>query len=60
MFMIGFHLDTYKTISFKLGMMIDMTIPLHADTSLNDLDFTQGHKVMRKLELVQPFCCKVA
>ena len=33
---------------------------LQVYSSLNDLIFTQCHRVMRKLELVQLFCCEVA
>ena len=45
-FNIDLSSDTPELISFKLGMMIDMTA-LHYDTSLNDLDLysrSQGYE----------------
>ena len=40
--------------------MIDMTINSADDTSLNNLDLCQCHRVKSKLQLVESFCCKVA
>ena len=52
--------DNYEWICFKLGMVL-------STTELNSLIpvwmtfmFTQDHRVMGNLELVQSFCCKVA
>ena len=56
---IGLHSEAYEPILFELGAMIDTTelyilIPVRMT-----LFFTQGHRVTRKLRLVQPLCCKV-
>ena len=50
--------DTYEPICCKLGVMLNTTATLF-DSSLNDFDVTQGHRVTRKLEFVQSFCCKI-
>ena len=47
---INSHWDTYELISFKLGLMLEMTICLHFGISVNDLDFhprSQSCKIAR-------------
>ena len=60
MFKIGLCLDTYELISFKLGIMRNMTKLYIFIPPWMILTFTLGHIFMRKLVLVQSFCCKVA
>ena len=60
-FKIGLRLDVYKPIYFKVGMMVVITM-LYSFILINvknTLTFTQGHRVLRKLELLQ-LCWKVA
>ena len=52
--------DAYALIFFKLSMMVDMTTLYILISVLLNVTFTEGHRVMRNLELVQSFCCKVA
>ena len=47
--------DTYEPIHFKLGMLLDMTKLYSLISVWMTMMFTQGHKVMGKLELVQSF-----
>ena len=59
-FKIALCLDASELICFKLGMMIDMTkLPILIPV-WSTLTLTQGHRVVRKLELTQSFCSKVA
>ena len=53
------HFDTYKLISFKLGMKLDMTKFFILMSVWMILTFTEGHRVRRKLLFVQMLCCKV-
>ena len=57
---IGVHLGDYTPISFKRGMMINMTKLCMSMPGSMTMTFTQGHRIMRELELVQSFCCKGA
>ena len=52
--------DTCELIWFKHGMMLDRTKVCSMIPVLMILKFTQGHRVMGKLELVQSVCCEVA
>ena len=54
------HLDAYEPFTFKLGMMVDMTDLYILISVWMSLTFTQGHRLMRTLELVKSFCWKVA
>ena len=59
-FHIGLHQDTCEPICFKFGLMLD-TPKLYGMIPVKmTLTFSQGHRVMEKLKLVQSFCCKVA
>ena len=51
-------LDTCELICFKLGVMLDMTRLDSLIPVWMTLMFTQGHRIMGKLELWQSFCCK--
>ena len=53
-------MDIYEPVSFKLGMIIDITELYNLIPVWMTLIFTQGHRVAGKRELVQSFCCKVA
>ena len=55
MFRIGRCLDAYEPISFKLGMLLDITFWY----SVNTLTFTKGHRVLRNVKFVQSFFCFV-
>ena len=52
-------LDTSEPICFKLNV-INTTKFYSLIPVWMTLMFTQGHRIMGKLELVQSFCCKVA
>ena len=55
MFMID--LDAWKWISFKLGMLIDITkLYIFILVSVT-WTFNKGSRILRKLELVHPLCC---
>ena len=56
----GLCLDICGVISFKLGTVIDITKLYCFIPVVMTLIFFQNHWVMRKLELVQSFGCKVA
>ena len=51
--------DTCELFCFKLDMMLDRTRLYSLILVCMTLMFTQGHRVIGKLELVQLFCCKV-
>ena len=44
---IGLHLDSCEPVCLKLSMMV-YTLPSQFVSSLNNLDFAQGHMVMGK------------
>ena len=48
-FNIGLYSDIYRSILFQNWLFF-----------FSNLMFTQGHRVMGKLEIVQLFCCIVA
>ena len=50
---IRWHVDAYKSISFKLGKLIDRIILYILILVLMTLTFTHGHRFTRKLDLVQ-------
>ena len=52
--------DTYEWICFKLVVMLNSTKLYSLIPVWMTMIFTQGHRVMGKLEHVQSFCCKVA
>ena len=52
--------DTCEPICFKLSIMLDMTQLYSLISVWMILMFTQGHRVMGKLECVQPVCRKIA
>ena len=52
-FNIGLHLDACRPISSDLDLMVDMNKLYSLIPVLMTLTFTQGHKVMGRLELVQ-------
>ena len=52
--------DTCEPICFKLGMMLNTTKRYSLIPVWMASIFTQDHSVMRKLELVQSWCSKVA
>ena len=52
--------DTHERICFKLCMMLDTTKLYSLIPVWMAFMFTQGHTVMRHLQLVHSFCCKVA
>ena len=54
------HQDTCEPMFFKFGTMLGMTKVYSFIPVWTTLMFTQGHRVMGKLELVQSFCCKIA
>ena len=60
MLMVGLRSDAYEPVCFKHGMMIDMIRLCMLIPAWMTLIFTQGYRVLRKLELVQSFCCNVA
>ena len=45
---ISLRFNAYESISFKLGAMISMK-KCYILIPINDLTFTQGHRLMRKL-----------
>ena len=47
-------------ISFKCGKMLDTTKPYSLIPVWIILAFTQGQKLVRRHELVQSYCCKIA
>ena len=49
-----------ESISFRFGLMIDTTEVHSLIPVWTTVAFTQGHRVMKKLELVQSLCCYVA
>ena len=51
--------DTCEPICFRLGMMLNTTKVCCFIPVWMTLIFTQGHRVMGKVDLVQSFCCKV-
>ena len=58
MFKIDLHSNLFQQTPFKLSTMLDTTkfyilVPVRLT-----LTFTQGHRVARKLELLQLCCCK--
>ena len=57
-FNIGLRSDAYEPISFKQGMMLEMTKLFVLIPVWITLTLPQGHRIMTKL--VQSFCCKVA
>ena len=59
-FNIGLHLDACVAFPFKLSVMIDTSKLYCLIPVLMILTFIQGQRVVRKLEHLQSFCCKVA
>ena len=51
--------DAWKSICFKLSMMLNTTTLYSMISVWMTLIFIHGHRVTGKLELVQSFCCKV-
>ena len=60
MFNIVMYRDTCDPICFKLGMMLHTTKLYCLIPVWMTLMFSQGHRIIGKLELVQSFCYKVA
>ena len=52
--------ETCEPTCFKLSMVLDTTELYSLIPVLMTLMFTQGHRVMGKLEIMQLFYCKVA
>ena len=52
--------DTCERIYFKLGLILDTAKLYSLILVWKTVMFTEGHRVRRKVELVQSFCCKVA
>ena len=59
MFKMGWCFDAYELISFKLGMITDMTKLYIFVPVFVTLAFIQGHRITSLLELKQSFCCIV-
>ena len=60
MFKITLGSDACKPISCLLDMMINVTKHYSLIQVLMTMAFTQGHRIVRKLEHVQSLCCYVA
>ena len=58
MFNIDICLDAFESISFKYGMMIDMTEHYILIPVQMTLTITQGYRITRNLKLVQSFGVK--
>ena len=56
----GFCLDAFTPISLKFGMMTNAANFFRFMYIWMTMAFTQEHRVIRKLEHVKLFCCKVA
>ena len=52
--------DTFKLICFTVGMTLDMTKFCNIIPAWITLTFSQGHRIMGKLEPVQSCCCEIA
>ena len=52
--------DTCEAICFKLDIMLNVTTLYSVIPVWMTLMFTQCHRVVGKLELVQSLCCKVS
>ena len=50
----------YAPVSFKLGMVLDISKLCCLIPVLVSLTFTQGHRAEGRVKLVQPLCCKRA
>ena len=59
-FCTGLCYYTCEPISFKLSLITDMTMLYFMSPVWMTFTFTDDHRVTRKLQLVQSFCCKVA
>ena len=51
--------DTCESVCFKLDVMLNTKLNSLIPVSMT-LMYTQGHRILRKLELVLSFCCKIA